>query len=53
MKKRMIVLKNKVAKFITYFVNFFSGLKRLADSVNTASSPEELDKFVCGGRNEG
>lgn len=50
MKKRMVVLKNKVVKFITYFVNFFSGIKSLADSVNVASSPEELDELVCGGK---
>ena len=39
-------------KLFIYFINFFSGLKNLAQAVNEASSVEEMDKLICGGKND-
>ena len=36
--------------WFTYFLNCFSGLKHLSECVNAASTPDELDELVCGGR---
>ena len=39
----------KISKFLTYVVKAFASLKELAEAVNRAESPEELDELVCGG----
>ena len=40
----------KIIRFFTYFVNIISCPKKVAEAVNVASSPDELDKLICGGK---
>ena len=43
-------MKKKIKKFFIYIVTFFSDLKGAARAVNEASTPEEMDEMICGGR---
>lgn len=38
----------KIAKFFTYVINMLVCLSRMAEAVNKAESPEELDRMICG-----
>ena len=49
-KRRLLkMLKKRIKKWLIYAVSAFSDLKGLSRAVNEASSPEEMDRLVCGG----
>ena len=40
----------KIKKFFTYCLYIIAAPKQFSDAINVASSSEELDELVCGGR---